>query len=165
MNRIWLDRFICVGVTAVAIYLYRVTYEMPTFPRHGTLGPAYFPRLLLIGIIVSAIGLLLLSLLERASQPSPQSEETYPHSGRKLLLVVGLIFAYFTSMTRVGFLLSTVLFQAIFLLISFQVRNPRWLVGVPVALTSLLFLIFIKLMYVPLPRGEGVFRTVSLWFY
>ena len=47
----------------------------------------------------------------------------------------------------------------------FRLRRWRLVLGAPVVLTTLFYIIFIELMSVPLPRGQGVFRELSRMLY
>jgi hypothetical protein len=63
-----------------------------------------------------------------------------------------------------GFLLTTVIFQVLILL-ALGIRKLTTLIVTPTLLTGVLFGIFIKILHIPLPRGAGVFHSLSSAFY
>ena len=81
-----------------------------------------------------------------------------------LLLTIILSLLYGFSVSYVGFLLSIFVFQILFLLI-LDIKNLKALILYPVCLTSVIYAIFIKVLYIPLPRGSGIFLTISRIFY
>ena len=44
-------------------------------------------------------------------------------------------------------------------------KSKGWIVGVSIGMTAIIVVLFTKAMYVPLPRGEWLFRQFSLLFY
>lgn len=148
------------------------------------LDPDFWPGLLLNAGIVLALVYLVLAVI-RARRPDPDlpavpkkpvedaavaEEEDHHHdvalSGNPVALALGflLLFGYIWSMTRIGFVPSTLLFSAGFLAF---VGERRWYVitGFPVVLLGLMLYVFTRLLVVPLPRGRGFFVELSTYFY
>jgi hypothetical protein len=44
-------------------------------------------------------------------------------------------------------------------------KSKGWILGVSIAMTAIIVVLFTKAMYVPLPRGVWLFREFSLLFY
>ena len=77
---------------------------------------------------------------------------------------IGLSVAYFLLLPLIGFILSTPLFMMSFMLLLGE-KSKGWIVGVSIGMTAIIVVLFTKAMYVPLPRGEWLFRQFSLLFY
>jgi hypothetical protein len=143
-------------------YLLFVAETMHRVSDYDLLGPGLWPQVSLAGVLLASLALVARGIWRYRvrgcdSRPFAQTRVV------ALVLAVTLSLAYSVGMHFLGFLLSTFLFQVAFLLIQ-GVRRCMVLV-VPLGLTALLYGLFIKLMYLPLPRGVGIFRTISLMFY
>jgi putative tricarboxylic transport membrane protein len=82
----------------------------------------------------------------------------------RLLLGFAILWAFIYSMTRIGFLPSTLLFALAFLLFVGE-RRPLVLVAIPVTIVAAILGVFTRLLVVPLPRGTGFFLELSTFFY
>jgi len=74
-----------------------------------------------------------------------------------------ILFLYISLMQYAGYILSTLCFT-LFAMLMLGNRNKAQLVAVPLAVTGFIFLILTYGMFVPLPKGVGIFRAVSLLF-
>ena len=68
-------------------------------------------------------------------------------------------------MQYVGFVPATLIFQAALLAGVFGVRTVRGIVLLPTILTGVYFVIFLRLLELPLPQGYGPFRALSRLIY
>lgn len=136
-----------------------------TASRAG-LGPAAWPRAMLIGLAVFAalwIARDVWSLRRAGRAPTlspPRDDERY-HFGKALVGLI-MIVAYGWLLPIVGFAVSTVVFVASWCLFG---GLRKMAVVVPVALigTIALLWLFMGLALMPLPRGVGVFGDFSIW--
>jgi putative tricarboxylic transport membrane protein len=144
--------FVCTLILAGA-YFY-ATEQLPSLEIGDPLGPKAFPRLLGVGLVITAI-VLLLEILRARKAAVPRTAPPDPES-RGAALVVGAValwtLIYFMLFERLGYILST----SIYLLVLTGYFNR----GKTVAnvLTSVLFpvisyLMFTKLLGVNLPPG------------
>ena len=69
------DRVIFVGILVLAGVYFWATSQIPTLEIGDPLGPKAFPRLLGIGLLISAAMLLAEMLKERKAAPSTQEPE------------------------------------------------------------------------------------------
>jgi hypothetical protein len=81
-----------------------------------------------------------------------------------LLLVMLLSLAYSVALEYLGFLLSIIFFQVILLYI-LRIRSAFTLIVFPLSLTVTFYVIFVKLLDLLFPRGEGIFLYFSRLFY
>ena len=82
----------------------------------------------------------------------------------RLLIGFGILWAYIYSMTRIGFLPSTLLFAIAFLLFVGE-RRIIVLTLIPLTIVGAILGVFTRLLVVPLPRGTGFFLELSTYFY
>ena len=82
----------------------------------------------------------------------------------RLLIGFGILWAYIYSMTRIGFLPSTLLFAIAFLLFVGE-RRILVLTLIPLTIVGAILGVFTRLLVVPLPRGTGFFLELSTYFY
>ena len=181
LNRTSLARaapYLTVG--AVAGYLYYVAVNIQYSARAGTLGPDFWPKLILILVIAACVyevvRILVLrsnteigGVLEKLVDESAREHgaEGLPPTAAKRhpwLLAGGMALtaAYVIVVQKLGFFSATVPYLAAFIALG---GYRRW--GV-IAITSvvgtlLMFFFFMKVVYISLPIGEPPFQTVTFF--
>lgn len=157
----------------------------------GALGPAFWPRAILIVMML----LCLYEILKRlagakdqftgfiarqeeaarrgeevgsvatlmASAPSVdvETEQNEPLFLGKLLPGIGLIALYAMGIQTVGFFVSSAVFLSAFAAIG-GARHRLWNPVVSVIGSLLFFFVFTKIAYISLPLGTGIFKEISL---
>ena len=165
-----------VGVAAG--YLYYVAANIQYHARAGTLGPDFWPKALLILLLLVCVckiarivfarhdahdaGGVLEDLVEKGADTAAGTAETRIESHPVLLLAgMGATLAYVAASQRLGFFLATVAYLVVFMWLG---GYRRWgVIGtVSVAGTLALLFIFMKLVYVSLPIGVAPFSEVTL---
>jgi putative tricarboxylic transport membrane protein len=165
-------------VGAVAGYLYYVATQIQYQARPGTLGPDFWPKLILTLIIAACVYEIVKILVAgRATQVEGvlggMIEEVAPHTSdslvspaarRPFLLLGGiaLTVAYVAFVQSLGFFTATVVYLASFIALA---GYRRWLViaAVSVLGTLLILFFFMRVVYVSLPLGQGPFQQLTLW--
>lgn len=141
----------------LSIYLYTQTYSFK-YTDYQQANPQMWPRgvlVLLILISTILIGKVLLKGIDWKPKPSINY--------KKSISIIIFLFLYIFLMQFCGYLISTLIF--IFCaLILFGNRNILQLIIVPLLIVTLIFLIFNYLLYIPLPKGIGFFRSITLFF-
>jgi putative tricarboxylic transport membrane protein len=153
-----------------AAFLFAETAAFAELGREGNLGPAFWPRavlVLLMIVCVAEIGRVALFFRPAKPEPSlhsaaPVSDEDGERYPALLLGGIGLTILYVPAMEYLGFFLATIAYLAAFMWIG-RYRKP-----LVVALTSVLgtlafVYVFMKIVYVSLPLGAGPFRVLSAW--
>jgi len=133
-------------------------------------GPDLWPRIVCIVLALTSLIGLVAGLTEGPELPAESDEaaagipvvpETHPQ-----LVWIGVITTgiYVAALPELGFLCATFLY-AMALLVTGGMR--RWaLVPVAGAILAIVFtVIFMKIVYVALPLGEGPFKDVSLFAF
>ncbi len=143
--------FVCIIVLA-AVYFY-ATAQIPALEIGDPLGPKAFPRLLGIGLLITAA--LLFMEIWRARKAPPEAT-SQPPGDRRHLMVVGAVVAgtavYLAVFTLLGYVIATSIYL---LALMAYFHSGKWTANI---LTSVLFcigsyLMFTKLLGVSLPRG------------
>lgn len=154
----------------VAGYLYYLAASFDFQARAGTLGPDFWPKLILSLAIAVCLWqvVAILAFGARAdaedllAEYADDSEEIELESHPWLLLAgMGATLAYVALVPTLGFFLCTTIYLAAFMAIGLY---RRWtvLAAVSVIGTLLLMFIFMKLVYVSLPIGAPPFDEVTL---
>jgi putative tricarboxylic transport membrane protein len=141
-----------VTLVLAALYFY-ATSQIPSLEIGDPLGPKAFPRLLGIGLLITA-GVLLMEILRagKAKPAAPEDTPAEPPHWALLGAVAAWIAAYFAVFTTLGFIISTTLFL---LGMTAWFNRGRWTMNI---LTSVLFsagsyVMFTKLLGVTLAQG------------
>lgn len=147
------DRIVFVSILVLAGVYFWATSQIPTLEIGDPLGPKAFPRLLGVGLLISAAMLLAEILKARKSAPAAESSEPQEASTYKIVagvvVVTGIYFAVFEPL---GYAISTSLFL---LVMTFFFNKGKLWTNV---LTSILYgfisyYIFTTALGVNLPRG------------
>jgi putative tricarboxylic transport membrane protein len=162
------------GGVVVSVGLLLDTRGLDHVARGGQLGPGFWPRLVLAGL---GLTFLLKGIAEwrRLRTPDPaalamvdvralEAERLPELSRRRLATAIGLIVLYVLATPTFGFALATAAFILTFMYLC-GARSVTVLAANAVAGTVLLLYLFVKLVYLPLPKGEGSFEAASLALY
>ena len=143
--------------------LFVSTWPLDAMVPRGQLGPGFWPRLALIGLAVAC--LLKLREERRAGKGGMESSEVLPRvSASRLALGMACILAYVIAAPLLGFPLATAAFITAFMVVA-GARGVPGIAATAVLGTVLLLYTFIKLVYLPFPKGAGPFERVTLALY
>ncbi len=124
------DRVIFVFTLLLAGIYFYATEQLPSLEIGDPLGPKAFPRLLTIGLLITAVVLLLEIIRSKkrpAPVPKPDEERTDP---RVYIVVAGVVvwtFLFFLVFERLGFMIGTSLFL---LGLTCYFHRGKWLTNV-----------------------------------
>jgi putative tricarboxylic transport membrane protein len=158
------------ALAAGAAYLFHDTSRFAGLGRPGQLGPDFWPRaVLVLLLIVCAIQIgrrLLASPASGEAAVAPgahvRADDEGERDWRLLAGGIGLTILYVPGIAYLGFFLATAIFLAAFMWVG-RFRRPK-IVAAASVLGSLTFVfVFMKVVYVSLPLGVGPFRTLSAW--
>lgn len=155
-------------VVGILLFIYTLVMERPSGGVQA-LGPAFWPQLLLLNFLVACLVDLVQVFRRRRA---PQGTEfagmgTGIEPGRiqwKVWAAIGLLFVFVIGHVVLGFMLATVLF-----LIAFSTLwgggRPAIIVAVSLIGTVGLMYLFVKVVYLPFPKGYGVVEDVTIFLY
>ena len=155
------------ALLAGAGFLYHDTTRFAALGRPGQLGPDFWPRAVLVLLmLVCAFEIVRLALAgegapaAEAKAPAAHEEDEAPRYPWLLAAGIGITILYVPGMQLLGFFVATALYLAAFMLVG-RYRRPG-VIAASSLLGSLAFVfVFMKIVYVSLPLGIGPFLTVS----
>jgi putative tricarboxylic transport membrane protein len=148
------DRIIFALIVVLAAVYFYATAQIPTLEIGDPLGPKAFPRLLGIGLLITAA--LLFMEMWRARKNQPEKDAGAQTGDRRHLLIVagaavwtGIYFAVFEPL---GYVLSTTIYL---LALTAYFHRGKWITNI---VTSVLYgvlsyVLFSTALGVSLPRG------------
>jgi putative tricarboxylic transport membrane protein len=142
--------------------LFASTWPLDALVPRGRLGPGFWPRLVLIGLALACLLRLREERRARSGDPAPG---VLPRvSVSRLALGLACILAYVIAAPQVGFALATAAFIGAFMVVAGARRVPG-IAATALLGTVILLYTFIKLVYLPFPKGAGPFERVTLALY
>lgn len=154
-------------ILAASLFLYWVSgsFAKSTVLQGAHMGPSFWPRLILGALIVLS-GIVAAGTVRRISRDKAWGEAllTFDRGKMRFFAALALCIAYLFFLPLVGFVALTPLFMILFMLLLGE-KSKGWIIGVSLVMTAVVVILFTKAMYVPLPRGVGLFREFSLLFY
>jgi len=153
------------GGVALAVALYPGTWGLDAVAR-GQLGPGFWPRMALIGLAGACAAKFVEEWRRARTAGVIVSEAAGPAAIARAKLVAGiaLILLYALLTPWLGFALATAGFVAAFLVLCGMRSLPAVAANVVIGTIGLLYL-FVKVVYLPLPKGDGPFETLTLVLY
>jgi putative tricarboxylic transport membrane protein len=149
---------------AAAVSLFVVALGFRQVGPSDQIGPGFWPQVLCLGIGIGALVRLAQKLRSRERQvvvdaASEADELRMPRVALGIALVVG----YVVGMLFLGYILATALFLIAFIYLGGQ---RKWYV-IPLGIaSSLLFAyVFLKVVYIALPSGVGIFDQLTVLLY
>jgi putative tricarboxylic transport membrane protein len=121
----------------------------PTWDRYGP-GPGFFP--LLLGVLFSALSLLLLIRSVARQEEGDKKEGGSQFPILRAVVYLFVLFGFYFFFERLGFILTLFLFMSGVLYL-FGRRSIRSSLSISVLATFFAYLVFVKLLSVPLPPG------------
>lgn len=155
---------------AVAAALTRFITDRPdeaAAMARGIAGPTTWPRFMLYGVIIFALGWAVQRLTQvlRRREGAPESVAIEPRpAGFQIWFGIVLVLAYGFSLPYLGFTLATVAYIVLWLWLG-GIRSP---VSVPLTAllgTAALLYLFVKLALMPLDRGVGAIGEFTIAIY
>lgn len=162
-----------------SLFFFIVALQLPPSPSPMTLGPGFWPKTILLLMFIMGVILFIRSLRERAKasrekevdkniiEKSEEVEEEFAAEivhKTKFLHVLAVLIVATLLMSYLGYIVTTILF---IIAIAFVIGVRKWL---PVIITSVIgtavaTYLFGVLLNIALPKGIGIFRSLSEIFY
>jgi putative tricarboxylic transport membrane protein len=152
-------------VVSLVLYWVTGTFGTGTVLQGAQMGPAFWPRFIL-GAIILLAGIVSVGTIRKIIKEKAWGESLMTMDRGKVRFFAAIILgvAYLTLLPILGFIAITPIFMILFMLLLGE-KSKGWIIGVPIAMTAVIVVMFTKAMYVPLPRGVWLFREFSLLFY
>jgi putative tricarboxylic transport membrane protein len=149
----------------LALYFYFLSGKIQAIPMPGQLGPAFWPKVILVLLMISC-GIKAVEIFFARRKESTADEEAAAPAANftKLAVLIALVIGVVVAMDKIGFLLSNLLFLILFLRVT-GVRKKFPLIVISVLGTVMLLFLFVKVVYLPLPKGAWIFDDVTIYLY
>ena len=157
-------------ILAVAIYLYEVAEHFQYEHEPGRIGPDAWPKIVLALLIATCawqVGRVLIfgaptAQSDEGDEEAPSVPTPTGNYVRFAWMGIALTVVYAWLMPLLGFFVSTALFIAGIASVAGRYRSL-----LPLAATSLvapvcLMFVFMRIVYISLPLGHGIFKDLSL---
>ncbi len=146
-------------------YLIYLARKLPSVNPYGMANAAFWPTIMLTILMLLSLILVGSSIRKgRQAQGEAEGEPKEKINLKRWSSILAVLLLWPLAMQMIGFLLSTLL---LFGVMVYLFGEKRWaaLIIVPLSITVLMYLLFIQFLFIPFPRGAGVFGELSLLFY
>ena len=158
------DIIVCLIIIASSVFFYVQTFSFPSIAGYEKMGPGFWPRLTLTGIVILALIIMIGSILEQRKGISPKVQSKEKKNTIGAVVCTGILFFFIISISYIGFLLSAFLSMMV-LAYALGERNKLLLLFFSFIMVAMIYLSFGKLLFVPMPRGVWIFRELSYYLY
>jgi putative tricarboxylic transport membrane protein len=165
-------------VGCAGLYLFYVATQFEFHRRAGTLGPDFWPKLILALLLIVCAGEILRILfaknpdaeignvledITREADADSGMAAAEPLSSHPWRLLAGMAatLSYVALVSSTGFVLTTAAYLVAFLLIG-GYRKTKVILMMSIGGPLLLMFVFMKLVYISLPLGSGPFAQFSI---
>lgn len=146
-------------ILVISCYLYVEAMRLGEFRAYKEVGPDFWPKIVLVCLIILSAALTISNVIKwRKSRDKVSEREA---GWKRVLIVVLLAVAYVYFLKPLGFIVVSPLFIIGMMLLIMPERKkviPFAVLGIMV----MIYIIFSKLLFVPLPKGFGVFHDISI---
>ena len=157
------------AVLLAALYFFLLSGEIRYSPRPGRLGPSFWPRAILIMLMITAAVDCLIEARKasgryRAFTAGLSTGDAPPRAPWLMALGLAAVLLYVNLATVVGFPVANFVFLLAFMMLGGFTRPITALLISGIG-TVTLILLFVRIVYVSLPLGTGPFQNLTLLLY
>jgi hypothetical protein len=121
--------------------------------------PNFWPRVMLVGILVTCVLRLLITWKKKEDHGPAEGLIRYLLLPKVIISVV-IVGMYCYLSQYLGFALGTMVFTAVYMWF-LGMRKVKMLITFPILSTLVVLLIFWRVLYIAVPKGEGIFLLFS----
>lgn len=157
---------ICGVIFFASLYLYTIAASYKGHEIYGKLGPGFWPKFILIAMMILSLLVAVDAFRARKKSAGEKQSDAVTSAGSRIRFFSALILiiAYLILINIIGFVALTPFFLIAFMILLGE-KSWLWMIILSVGMTILIILAFTQAMYVPLPRGVGIFHDFSVLFY
>ena len=157
---------ICGVVFFSSLYLYTLAASYKGHEIYGKLGPGFWPKFILLCMMILSLWVAVEAFRARKKSVDGKQSEGVKSAGSRIRFFSALILiiAYFFLMNVIGFIALTPFFMIAFMTLLGE-KSWTWMIVLSIGMTLLIIIAFTQTMYVPLPRGVGIFHKFSVLVY
>lgn len=154
------------AVLVLCVVLYTQTADYDAGSTGGP-GPALYPRILIGLLAFAAVFLIAQQIRQHLRQRSGAPAEPEPDefaeenlSPRRVALITGMAVGYVIATVYLGWVIATICFVTAFLYLAGK-RKLWFTVPLATALAVGFCYVFVKVVYIALPTGVGIFDEIT----
>ena len=152
---------ISIVIILLSVFLFYDTFSIEAAASEE-IGPTMWPRILLVSLFIFGFILLIQSLYRLKNESAEKSGDRF--DAVKFWGFLILIILYIPALTYIGFIIATPIW--IFMLaFTAGMRKVLPLILTPLIGTAVVTFLFPVLLRISMPRGVGIMREVSYFFY
>lgn len=152
------------GGLALAVVLFFHTRGLDQVAQAGQLGPGFWPRMVLLGLGVSCLAKLVVDVRRGHGTARHVIDAPPPLSAARLAAAAGLLVLYALALPLLGFALATAGFVVAFMVLA-GARSAIGIAATAVLTTVAVLYVFVRIVYLPLPKGAGAVEDVTIALY
>lgn len=159
-----------IAILAVAVWGFVAVGQGSTYTEPGQLSAAFWPRTIFAALVLACLAKVWTQLAARrilsiGSATMAEAAEATPEvDPRTRWAGIALIVAFVAGTELIGFPLACSLFLLSFIYLGGW-RGPVSLASFALVGTVATLYVFVKVVYLPLPKGMGVFEDVTVALY
>ena len=147
-------------ILAASCYLYYEATQLRVFRAYKEVGPDFWPKIVLVCLIILSAVLTVSNVIKWRKSRDEVSERE--EGWKRVLIAVLFAVGYIYFLKPLGFIVASPLFIIGMMLLIMPKRKkviPFAVAGIMV----MIYIIFSKLLFVPLPKGFGIFHDISIF--
>jgi len=129
------------------------------FRAYKEVGPDFWPKIVLIILIALSATLTISNIIKWKKSRGEISERE--QGWKRVLIAILLAVAYVYFLKPLGFIVSTPLF-ILGMMLHIMPKRKKVIPFTILGIMGMIYIIFAKLLYVPLPKGFGIFHNLSI---
>jgi len=153
-------------IILAAVYFYVLAGKIDENPIPGQLGPAFWPRVMLV-LLIASCGLKAFEVFRGGGKGVADVVGSGPLlevNRLKLWVMITMVLGVVYFLEVLGFALANFIFLLLFMRIAGLRRIPP-LVLISLLGTVALLYLFVKVVYLPLPKGQWFFDDLTILLY
>ena len=138
------------------------TWGLSVNNNGANLTPSTWPRIVLIVLILLTLLLIVKTVMECRVICESETTKISKNGLKNGAVFLALVFVYLFSMEYLGFLISTLMLGVLIVAFMGKTELKFWKgTSLTVMISILIVLSFTRFLYLPLPRGQWIFRKIS----
>jgi hypothetical protein len=146
-----------------SIFMYYQATQLRQIETYQNVGPDFWPKLIIM-VLIAISGYLSIHNIKRQIQSTEKPDALSDRDGGVLRVTSTtlIIIGYILLLKPLGFIMASPLLIAAMM---FQIQ-PDKKKAIPVGIVGILVVIYVlfgRLLLIPLPKGQGFFRDISIF--
>ena len=147
-------------ILMISCYLYVEALRLAEFRAYREVGPDFWPKIVLFCLIALSAALTVSNVIKWRKSRVEVSERE--EGWKRVLISIILAVGYIYFLKPLGFIVASPLF-IIGLMLLIMPKRKKVIPFAVLGIMVMIYTIFSRLLFVPLPKGFGVFHDISIF--